>query len=212
MAGRVATPPRFGTETLYMSYEEFLEWTGEDIHAEWVDGEVTVFMTAKKVHQRLTLFLATLLEWYVRQHGGGVVVTAPFEMRLRNGRSAREPDLLLVLDSHADRLSEDRLEGPADLVVEIISDDSTHRDRVQKYEEYEAAGIPEYWLLDPRPGRQQATFFQLSAAGTYAAAALDEEGRYHSTVLPGFWLKPSWFWEDPLPDPDDLKPIIAGQP
>jgi hypothetical protein len=28
---------------------------------------------------------------------------------------------------------------------------------------------------------------------------LNAEGVYHSAVLPGFWLKVSWLWEDPLP-------------
>ena len=32
------------TQRLRMSYEEFLQWADEDVHAEWVDGEVIVHM------------------------------------------------------------------------------------------------------------------------------------------------------------------------
>ena len=39
---------------------------------------------------------------------------------------------------------------------------------------------------------------------------MDGEGHYHSRVLPGFWLDPNWLWQDPLPDPDALKPIILA--
>jgi hypothetical protein len=55
-------------------------------------------------------------------------------------------------------------------------------------------------VYDPRPGKQRADFYQLSAAGTYEVVALDNLGRYHSAVLPGFWIKPEWAWQDPQPD------------
>ena len=120
-------------------------------------------------------------------------------MRIVPGRSSREPDLLFVARDHRDRIADKRVEGPADLVVELISDDSVTRDRVDKSREYEAAGIPEYWLLDPRPRQQRADFYQLTGAGTYRPVSPDADGRYHSVVVPGFWLRPDWLWQDPLP-------------
>ncbi len=121
-------------------------------------------------------------------------------MLLLPGRISREPDLLFVAKQHYDRLTEERLEGPADLVIELLSDSSVMRDRDRKFYEYQDAGIPEYWVFDPRPGKQRADFYRLSSAGKYEAVALDDAGRYHSTVLPGFLLKPEWTWQDPHPD------------
>ena len=40
--------------------------------------------------------------------------------------------------------------------------------------------------------------------GLYQAIEPDVQGRYHSAVLPGFWLDPDWFRQDPLPDAEDL--------
>ncbi len=97
-------------------------------------------------------------------------------------------------------MTEDRPEGPADLVIELLSDSSVTRDRDRKFYEYQEAGLPEYWLFDPRPGKQCADFYRLSAAGKYEAVALDALGRYHSSVLPGFWMKPEWAWQEPQPD------------
>ncbi len=37
----------------------------------------------------------------------------------------------------------------ADLVIEIVSDSNRNHDRVTKRSEYAAAGIPEYWIVDP---------------------------------------------------------------
>ncbi len=113
--------------------------------------------------------------------------------------SGREPDVHFVATSHLDRLHETYLDGPADLVVEIVSPESAGRDRGDKFYEYRAAGIPEYWLIDPQ--LEQAEFYQLDAQGRYQLVPPDvQQGIYHSRVLPGFWLQVEWLWEDPLPD------------
>jgi Uma2 family endonuclease len=184
-----------------MSYEVFLEWAG-DRHAEWVDGEAIIFMPAKESHQAVLRFLLYLVGQFVDLFDLGKVLVAPFEMKLRHGRSYREPDLLFIAQKNLDRLSEERLEGPADLVLEIVSDDSVRRDREDKFKEYEAAGIREYWIVDPRPDKQRADFFWLNENGRYELFATEEDERVDSRLLAGFWLRPSWLWQagelDPL--------------
>lgn len=195
---------------LRMSYDEWLAWdVAEGSMSEWVDGEVIVFMPPKIVHQRLLVWLSALLGLFVRHASVGELLIAPVEMRLAERRSSREPDILVVLNAHLDRVTEDRIDGPADLVIEIVSDDSVTRDRRDKLAEYEAAGIPEYWILDPRPGQQRSDFFQL-VEGRYQAMPLDERGRYQSRGLPGFWLDPTWLWDDPRPSPMQLLERITA--
>ncbi|MDP9356347.1 MAG: Uma2 family endonuclease, partial [Chloroflexota bacterium] len=139
MAQETITTPEAAERRLKMTYDEFLAWADEDIHAEWVDGEVTVFVPPSIRHQDLVLFLGSLLSWYARALGLGRVMVAPFEMRLAPGQASREPDLLFVARSHTDRLAPARLEGPADLVMELISDSSVARDRDDKFYEYQDA-------------------------------------------------------------------------
>lgn len=195
MATESPTSQTMDSPRLRMTYEEFLAWADEDTHAEWVDGEVIVFMPTKRQHQSVLEFLWYLLTTYVRQRGLGDIVVAPFEMRARPGGSAREPDLLFVAKSHSDRLSNDRLSGPADLVVEFVSDDSVRRDRIEKFREYAAAGIPEYWIIDPRPGKQRADFFAIDETGAYALFGTEDDARVESRVVAGFWLDPAWLWQ-----------------
>lgn len=209
MARQVTDPSAAQEQRLVMSYDEFLRWSDEHTHAEWVNGEVTVFMPPSTRHQRLNLFLSTLLSLYVRLFRLGEVFTAPFEMRLLNGRSSREPDLLFVAHGHRDRLTAQRLDGPADLVVELISPTSVRRDSEEKFAEYAEAGIPEYWILDPRPRQEGINFYQLTDQGQYREVIPDADGRYHAAVLPGFWLRPDWLWQTPLPDPLLLLATIA---
>jgi Uma2 family endonuclease len=119
-------------------------------------------------------------------------------MRLPEKPSGRLPDLLVILDEHKDRLGENYLDGPADIVIEIVSEESQARDRGEKFAEYEAAGIPEYWLIDPL--RDHADFYRLNDQGRYTWVALDADGRFHSAVLPGLYLNPNWLWADELPN------------
>jgi Uma2 family endonuclease len=183
-----------------MSYQEFLAWADEDTLAEWVDGSVVMTSPASVQHQNLALFLSTLLATYARIHDLGSVLTAPFQMKL--ARSGREPDVLVVLKEHLGRLQGTFLAGGADLVVEIVSDESVGRDRGDKFEEYREAGIPEYWLLDPRV--EQADFYWLDERGRYHAAPVDAAGVYRSRVLPHFWLRVDWLWQQPVPDPTTI--------
>jgi Uma2 family endonuclease len=134
-------------QRLRMSYKEYLAWADEDVHAEWVDGEVIVQTTPKEPHQRVVAFLLSLMGLFIQLFTLGRLLPAPFEMRAIPNGPAREPDLLFVALEHLERLTEERLSGPADLVVEVISTDSVARDRADKFYEYQSAGVREYWIL-----------------------------------------------------------------
>jgi Uma2 family endonuclease len=186
---------------LKMSYEEFLALPGDGRQMEWVDGETIIFMPPSIRHQFLSGFLFFLFNGFAGLFDLGRVIASPVEMRTRADGPAREPDLLFVAREHLDRLTEQRLAGPADLVVEIVSPESVGRDQREKFVEYAAAGIPEYWWLDPRPRHRRFEPFALNDAGGYEPILPDAQGRYHSRVLPGFWIDPAWLWQDPLPEP-----------
>jgi Uma2 family endonuclease len=187
-----------------MSYEAFLEWADEDTHAEWVNGEVIVFMPPKNIHQTTLVFLHELLSLFARLFDLGKVGFAPFEVKLKPAGSAREPDLFFIAKENLGRLTEERLVGPADLIVEIVSDDSVRRDRYDKFREYRDAGVREYWIVDPRPAKQRADFFRLTEGGEYELYATEDDEQVVSHVLPGFWLRPAWLWQA-----DRLNPLTC---
>ena len=197
-------------QSLRLSYEEFVARVDESAHAEWVDGEAIIFMSPKERHQALSNLLSTLITLFVEWSRLGIV-RAAYEMRVAPDGPVREPDILFVSRAHLDRVTTDGLVGPADLVIEIVSEESVRRDRADKFYEYQEAGITEYWLFDPRPRRQRADFYRLNGQGQYEAIPLDPEGRYHSAVLPGFWLKPEWLRAEQLPTALELIRSIAPQ-
>ena len=182
-----------------MTYEQFLDWADEDTLAEWVGGEIVMTSPASVRHQLVKNFILSVLAPFVAIHDLGVVLDAPFQMKLPT--SGREPDIFYIAKAHAPRLHPTRIDGPADLVVEIISDESVDRDRRIKFEEYQAGGVREYWLIDPRSGHERADFYQLDVGGRYQLIPVDQAGVYHSRAVPDFWLRVSWLWRQPLPSP-----------
>ncbi len=182
-----------------MSYEDYLAWADEDTHAEWVDGEVIVHMPPLDVHQTILNFVNRLLAEYIEFEELGTIFIAPFEMRLLSQKSARQPDIFVITNESLDRMSRERFEGPADLVVEIVSKDSVRRDRQDKFREYQEAGVREYWVIDSRPGRNRADFYRLDDKGQYELYATEDDEQVESVVLPGFWLRPSWLWLERRP-------------
>ncbi len=180
-----------------ISYEEFLEWTGEDQHVEWVAGEVVPMSPISDRHQQIGAYLLTLIQLYANMRRLGEVRYEPFQMKTGPNLPGRSPDILFVAKTNRARLKKTFLDGPADLAVEIISPESRARDRGDKFYEYEQGGVPEYWLIDPV--REQAEFYQRDPSGFYRPILPDAQGRYHSAALPGLWLQVAWLWETPLP-------------
>ncbi len=179
-----------------MTWDEFLAWA-DSMRAEWVDGEVIIMAPASLRHQLIMKFLGFLIEAYLSEKALGEMILPPFSMRLPEKPSGREPDLIVLLHEHAERLTDTYLDGPADLVVEIVSEESQARDRGEKFSEYEAGGVTEYWLVDPL--RDHADFYRLGEDGRYDRIDLAADGRFHSAVLPGLSLDPAWLWLDPVP-------------
>ena len=178
-----------------ITYEEFLRQY-MDVHAEWIGGGVIKLMTASDRHQNIVDWLTAILRMFIETYELGWIRSAPFNMHLPHLDRGREPDILFVRKERQSIVQATHLAEPADLVIEIVSPESIGRDRGDKFMEYEAAGIQEYWLIDP--DREQAEFYHLAETGRYQFMKIDDD-LFHSAVLPGFWLRVDWLWQDPLP-------------
>jgi Uma2 family endonuclease len=179
-----------------MPYEQFLEWLTDDTHAEWVDGRVLPMSPITGLHDQLVAFLRALTQLFLDAHPVGELRGDPFQMKTGPDLPGRAPDVIFIANEHMARLHRTFLEGPADIAVEVISQESIHRDREVKIGEYQQGGVREYWLIDPE--NRRAEFFQLTADGSYQSMPV-AEGVFRSQVLAGFWLKVDWLWQKPLP-------------
>jgi Uma2 family endonuclease len=184
-------------------FEQYMEQYAAD-YAEWVNGEVVKMSPVREIHDSIFQFLIILFRSYV-EAAGGTLRVAPFVMKLDH---AREPDLLVILPEHLERVKDTLVDGPADLVVEIVSPESTERDRGDKFVEYERGGVAEYWIVDAV--RKECLFYVLNADGIYEGRKPDEAGVYHSTVLSRLRLPADIFWRDPLPSLNETVRMVEA--
>ena len=157
--------------------------------AEWVDGKLDYLPLPTPLHQTVGSFLYDAFRDDYRARGmraalrfTGLPVRIPSyggtEQRLRY------PDLSMLLDEQDARAAVDAWNG-ADLLVEIVSPDNPRRDTEDKRLDYAAAGVPEYWIADPRPRSRTITVLTL-AAGTYDGTEYGVGESAASVLLPGF--------------------------
>lgn len=175
-----------------MTYEQYLADPTIDEHTEWVDGEVIPMMSVSSTHAEVTGFLIQMLGFYTGARRLGQVYSDPFQMKLERGRA---PDVMFVRTENLARRHRFFLEGPADLVVEVISEGTEGIDRGDKFFEYQAGGVPEYWIIDP--DREVAEFYLLDEKGVYRSANVPVDGAFESPSLEGMQLQVRWLWDRP---------------
>ncbi len=186
-----------------LTYEEFLrEYAGQ--YAEYVDGEVIKPMSVTRSHDELTRFLHALLRFFVEAKHLGKIHGEPYQMKmvLNDKIKGREPDIFFIKRENLDRISEKFCDGAADLVIEVISPESVTRDTVDKFEEYEAAGVKEYWIIDYR--RRTVNFYGYDENIKYKMLPLSVDGVFESRVIEGLWIKTDWLWQEELPNLMDV--------
>ncbi len=115
-------------------------------------------------------------------------------MRL-DERWSPEPDLLVVRDDRRHLMTPQRLEGPADLVIEIASESDPKLDLREKLPRYQEAGVTEMWFIDPF---EEVVQVHLKSASGYESETL-ASGRLDCSVVPGFWIDVGWLWHEELP-------------
>jgi len=132
---------------------------------------------------------------FVEKFDLGKVLGATVAVRLTKYQGV-EPDVFFIRKQRLNIIGELYVDGPPDLCVEVLSENSRERDRGRKFVLYAEHGVREYWIVDPL---RNAVEFYENLDGEWAEIKPDEQGRLHSKMLPGFWLKPEWLTSHPLP-------------
>ena len=195
----ITTPPSFTEKKPLprgrITEQEFIQWCDEDTWAEWVDGEIIPMAPIALDHADCFTLLICVMNACAEEQDQGKVLSEPYQIRLGGMQRRRSPDLFFVSRSRLGLLQRLEFDGAPDLIVEIVSPESTSRDWRVKFHEYEAAGVREHWIVDPQ---SQVLEAYALTRGKYKLIPL-KSGKRHSSVLKGFALKPGWLWKRPLP-------------
>lgn len=131
-------------------------YTIEDIYAlpdgeraELIDGRIYAMTPPKRIHQRLISRLSQKISNHIdAKQGNCELYLAPFAVFLNKDElNYVEPDISVICDK--DKLDDRGCNGAPDWVIEIISPSTQHMDYDIKLFKYRAAGVREYWIVNP---------------------------------------------------------------
>ena len=150
-------------------------YTIEDIYAlpdgeraELVDGQIYYMAPPSTAHQRLANYISTEINLYIRKNQGKCeVFPAPFAVFLNeDDTNYLEPDISVICDPS--KLDEKGCHGAPDWVIEIASPSSKTMDYYTKLFKYRAAGVREYWIVDPAKELIMAYWFEQETMEQYS--------------------------------------------
>ena len=137
-----------GPEQGQWTYREYAALAQDEHAYEVVDGVLYMSPSPSVEHQRIVKAIVAALSRAVDFSGLGEVFVAPLDVELSYGNIV-QPDVFVVLHEHHERVSESRIIGAPDLVVEVISPGTARHDLSKKLDAYARAGVSEYWVVMP---------------------------------------------------------------
>jgi Uma2 family endonuclease len=164
-----------------LTYEDYCLFPEDGQRHEIIGGEHVAEPAPATYHQKISRWLQHQLFEQIELRGRGQVFNAPTDLHLSR-HDVVQPDLLVVLAARESLVGEAKIEGPPDLVVEILSPSTAHRDRGVKLERYRHFGVPEYWIADLQA--KTVEVWRL-AEGAEAAEVVGPEGRLLWAPLEG---------------------------
>ncbi len=129
------------------TYDDYTALPEDGHRYEIVNGVLVMAPAPSPEHQEIVLEIASYLRTHVKLAGLGRVFPAPIDVDL-GPKNVFQPDVVVVLNAHLDRVAAKKIVGAPDLVVEVVSPGSGVMDRIAKYAVYARAGIPEYWIVN----------------------------------------------------------------
>jgi len=174
------------------TYADYLEWEGPERY-ELYDGEAFMMASPSVVHQALLMELSLNFGNWL-QGKPCRVFAAPLDVRLfpkedKSDRTVVQPDLLVVCDK--DKLDKGSVNGPPDLIIEIVSPSNTPSELFRKFNYYLKAKVREYWVIDPESKIVNVHIYE---NGRYISATYEGDDRIPVTVLEGLEVSLEALW------------------
>ncbi|MBS4021781.1 MAG: Uma2 family endonuclease [Dethiobacter sp.] len=181
------------------TYEDYLKIPEEPGYRfEILEGNLVKEPSPSMHHQRLSRELGYQLITYFNEFDPeGELFFAPLDVTLTSS-NVLQPDILFVSSTRKGIMRRERIDGPCDLVVEIMSPTNRRKDRLSKMEIYRKAGIPHYWLVDPEENTLEA--FMLKCGNYTLVVAGGSGDTFCHPEFPGLSLNLDKIFYRPVPE------------
>ena len=132
--------------------EDYLRLPEEE-RVELIDGVIYDMAAPTDKHQIIGNEIYARFRDYIRKNKGKcITITAPLDVQLDcDNKTMVQPDVVIVCDRN--KFKEGRIFGAPDLIVEVLSESTKKKDITIKGAKYLAAGVREYWIVDPKKKR-----------------------------------------------------------
>ncbi len=146
-------------------------------------GELITMQRPKPKHNRAIHFLGHVLDRWVHHLDLGMVFFDNDLILDEGSALVYAPDLMFLFKTHLSRYRDELVHGPVDLAVEVLSPSERPYLQQRKFADYEAYGIPWYWIIDPTAHEPTLREHQL----------IDGKYEIRNETLGDQWFEPGLF-------------------
>jgi Uma2 family endonuclease len=173
------------------TYEDYAALPDDGQRYEIVNGVLVMAPAPTPEHQSIAVRIAYYMFPHVDLAGIGRLLPSPIDVEL-GPKQVFQPDVVVILNAHLDRIAAKRIIGAPDLVVEVVSPGSGVMDRIAKYAVYAHAGIPEYWIV--KPENRTVEVFVLEDGEYRSPGIFTGQATLPSRVVPGLPVRVEQFF------------------
>jgi Uma2 family endonuclease len=175
---------------------DFYNWVTPEMKAEFIEGEIVVHSPVRSTHNIVLVNIVTDAKNLLRKIKSGYLGVEKIMTRLT--RNDYEPDICYFRAEKSKDFKGDQTIFPApDFIVEILSNSTEDRDRGVKFQDYEAHGVEEYWIIDPDLGVvEQYILHKKGKKQKYLLEFKGDSGILKSQVLEGLEIDIETLFEE----------------
>ncbi len=167
-----------------MTYEDYAKLP-EGAPYQLIGGELVMSPSPVPYHQKILRDIGFEIYRFVRERDLGEVFYAPIDVYLQETETY-QPDIIFISKDRLEIIGEKKIEGPPDLVIEILSEATAYYDLRHKKKVYERTGVREYWIVDPM--ERSIEVYENQNGEFKLRDRAEEKGKVSSKVLEGLSL------------------------
>lgn len=188
----------------HYTYADYLTWQFKE-RVELIKGKIFRMAAANSTNHQIVLS-NLIYSFGKRSDQHEKIFVGPFDVRLPgearsvNQNTVVQPDICVICD--LSKLDSKGCNGVPDLIVEIVSKSSVKKDLHEKFDLYQQAGVPEYWVV--QPGDRTINVFTLNEYCVYEISRPKTYGdQISSQILPGLTIELDDIFSNLLEEPDE---------
>ena len=181
-----------GSKQGHWTYDSYATLPDDGQHYEIVDGVLYNMAPAPTIpHQDAAGWFFYYLTVHVRIPGLGHVYMGPADVEIAFD-TVVQPDVFVLLNNNAAKITQARIIGAPDLAIEISSPSTAIHDRPRKYVAYAHAGVEEYWIADPKA--HTVELLRLENGAYYSLGVFSGSQTLPTQIVPDFPVQVQQFF------------------